>query len=45
MEAVTKLKSFWKFFLLGFGVKQIIDSLSLFFLLTHTVLNFNENNV
>ena len=30
------------FFLLGFGVKHIIDSLSFLFLLTHIGLNFNE---
>ena len=42
MEAVKKLQLFQKFFGLGLGVKQIIDSLSFLFLLTYIGLNFNE---
>ena len=42
MEVIKKLKLFRKFFLLGSGVKQIIDSLAFISLLTHIGLNFNE---
>ena len=38
-ESLINLRfSFW----FGFGVKQILDSLSFLYLLTHTGLNFNE---
>ena len=39
MAAIKKLLLFWKFFLLC--VKQIIDSLSFLFLLTHIGLNLD----
>ena len=44
MDAIKKLKLFQNFeiFSAGFGVKQIIDTLSFLFLLTDIVLNFNE---
>ena len=42
MEATKKRQLFRKSFWLGFGVKQIIDSLSFLFLLTQIGLNFNE---
>ena len=42
MEAIKKHQLFRKFFELGFSVMQIIDSLSLLFLLTHIGPTFNE---
>ena len=42
MEAIKKLQLFWKFFGLGFDVKQIIDSLSFCFLLIYIELNFDK---
>ena len=42
MEAIKKLLLFANLFSLGFGVKQIIDSLSIYFLFSHIGLNLNE---
>ena len=42
METMKKFELFRKSFWLGFGVKQIIYSLSFLFLLTHIGLSLNE---
>ena len=42
MEYIEKLQLFRKFWGIGFGIMQIIDSCTFPLLLTHIGLNFNE---